>query len=68
MLEVKVDTVLATSEGLVLGAQVVGPKNAWIRFTQVQVPWGLVSYELLQAIEDNMSRTWREEAEQDGLF
>jgi hypothetical protein len=27
-----------------------------------------VTYELVQAIEENMSRKWREEAETDGLF
>jgi hypothetical protein len=67
-MRVDVDSITSSSSGLHLGCVVHGPAEAWVRFSQVKVPWALVTYELVQAIEENMSRKWREEAETDGLF
>jgi hypothetical protein len=67
-MRVDVDSIASSSTGLHLGCVVHGPEDSWVRFSQVLVPWALVTYELVQAIQENMSNKWREEAELDGLF
>lgn len=37
-----VDTITSSPSGLVLGVQVRGPKDSWLRFAVVEVPWPLI--------------------------
>lgn len=37
-----VDTITSTPSGLVLGVQVRGPQDAWLRFALIDIPWSSI--------------------------
>jgi len=48
-MRLRLEKISTSPSGLVLGVQVIGPKEAWIRFALLQVPWADVP---LFAIEE----------------
>lgn len=38
-MKIRVVQVTSTSQGLVLGLQVRGPRDSWVKFGLVEVPW-----------------------------
>lgn len=56
--KVRVDKILSLPQGLVLGLSVHGPKDSWVRFAKLEVPWSEVPK---NAIEDYWSWADRDE-------
>lgn len=38
-MKVRLDQMTSTPSGLVMGVQIRGPKDSWIRFAVLEVPW-----------------------------
>jgi hypothetical protein len=38
----RLDKITSTPRGLVMGVQVRGPKDSWVRFAKLEVPWSEV--------------------------
>lgn len=54
--------VLPTRSGLVVALSVQGPKKAWIRFATVEVPWSMITPEVVSSVY----RSWDRERADDG--
>jgi hypothetical protein len=38
-MKLRLDQMTSTPQGLVMGVQIRGPKDSWIRFAVLEVPW-----------------------------
>jgi hypothetical protein len=65
-MKVTVDTVTSTPKGLVLGVQLWGPADSWVRFAKVEIPWRLVGERDMAEFYAYLDRE-RVEDEEDGL-
>jgi hypothetical protein len=48
-MKVRVQEIHPTPSGLVMGVQIRGPKDSWVRFAQVEVPWASVGLPVIEA-------------------
>ena len=48
-MKMRVTEILPTPSGLVLGVQVRGPKDSWLKFAQLEVPWESVDRSVIEA-------------------
>ena len=54
-MEVKIDTIVPTPSSLLLGGQIHGPKDAWVRFVSIELLWSAMPYPVLQRIAEYAS-------------
>lgn len=48
-MKLRLEKITSTHSGLVMGVQIHGPKDSWIRFGLLEVPWSCVDENLLDA-------------------
>jgi len=46
-MKVKLDKVPSTPSGLVMGVLIHGPKDSWVRFAILEVPWEMVTEQVI---------------------
>lgn len=59
--------VLPTRSGLVVALSVHGPKGAWLRFATVEVPWSMITPEVVSATYAAWDRERADDGEDDPL-
>jgi hypothetical protein len=47
-MKVRVDKILSLPSGLVCGLAICGPKDSWVRFAKIEIPWAEVPRTLVE--------------------
>lgn len=62
-MKVRLDKVSPTPSGLVMGVLVHGPKDSWVRFALLEVPWASLDPSLIDAYWEWSQKEERDEQE-----
>ena len=62
-MKIRLEKIVPTPSGLVCGVLVHGPKDSWLRFALLEIPFDSLGDECLQAYWDWQSREPRDLAE-----
>jgi len=49
-MEVRIDTIVPTPRSLLLGGQIRGDQDSWVRFVTIELPWDSISPEVKERI------------------
>jgi len=67
-MKIKIDTITTSPSGISLGCVIHGPEDAWIRFCIAEIPWNLITWELMNSIRMNIEELAQHEPADDPLF
>ena len=56
MITATIDTLSPSRSGLVVGMVVKGPEDCWMRFVAAEIPWRLITRDLLLSCSDYLDR------------
>jgi hypothetical protein len=56
MITITIDSLVPSPSGLVVGCVVRGPEDCWVRFAVAEVPWRLITYDLLRSCSERLDR------------